>query len=89
MDNVNDNFIIEENVVLSTTKTLEKSNPTIYTSIGGNIISNESLNKNYQILVDMVKEVKDVRENAKNERQKQINDLVGMDDILTQGNLFR
>lgn len=89
MDNINDNSIIEDNCALSTPKTLEKSNSTIYTSIGGNIISNESLNKNYQILVDMVKEVKDVRENAKNERQKQINDLVGIDDILTQGNLFR
>ena len=67
----------------------ERKNPTTYTSIGGNIISNEALNKNYQILVDMVDEVKNIRESAKEERQKQIQDIVEIDDILMKGNLFQ
>jgi uncharacterized protein YaaN involved in tellurite resistance len=66
----------------------ENNNSITYTSIGGDIISQKTLNGNYQILVDMVNEVKNVRETAKKEREKQINDLVEIDDVLTNGNLF-
>ena len=66
----------------------KRENPTTYTSVGGNIISNETLNKNYQILVDMVEEVKNIHESAKEERQKQIQDVVEIEDILMNGNLF-
>ena len=74
-------------------KTLSKNNEEkkdfiAYTSIGGDIISQKTLNGNYQILVDMVNEVKNVREIAKDEREKQIQDIVEIDNVLTSGNIF-
>lgn len=52
--------------------------------IEAGVIDTEVLKRNNQTLIDMVKEIKDVKEKAKVEREKQINDLIEMQKALNQ-----